>query len=193
MGDNTHFTSIKIIAKNIFQKGFTLIELLVVISIISSLSSVSLTAVSNARSKARDSVRLQYVRQIDQAIQRYTWDNGGHYPPQDYPIVGPNGGFSYSTDPTFISALVTKNYVSLVPLDPLNNYAKGYMFRYLNNDGNIGGLPLPSPLQNDAFASGSCINTTTGVRAVFEFYLEGKPSPAYDLVPGLPVNSICYK
>ena len=60
-------------------KGFTLIELLVVISIIALLSSIVLASLSSARSKARDSQRIQEIKQIQTALELYRQDNG-RYP-----------------------------------------------------------------------------------------------------------------
>ncbi|MEI6659824.1 MAG: prepilin-type N-terminal cleavage/methylation domain-containing protein [bacterium] len=68
--------------KRSYQKGFTLIELLVVISIISLLSSVVLSALNSARSKARDALRNQDVEQIKIAMNLYYHTNGF------YPAVG---------------------------------------------------------------------------------------------------------
>jgi prepilin-type N-terminal cleavage/methylation domain-containing protein len=59
------------------NKGFTLIELLVVISIIALLSSVVMAALGNARVKARDSAKIQALKQFQNALQLYSSDNGG--------------------------------------------------------------------------------------------------------------------
>ncbi|OHA02670.1 MAG: hypothetical protein A3B34_03650 [Candidatus Sungbacteria bacterium RIFCSPLOWO2_01_FULL_54_21] len=61
------------------RRGFTLIELLVVISIISLLSSVVLTSVNSARSKARDARRVADFHQIELALDLYL-DKYGVYP-----------------------------------------------------------------------------------------------------------------
>jgi len=65
-----------------WKAGFTLIELLVVIAIISLLSSVVLASLSGARESARDTRRLQDMRQVRQALEMYYNDNG------QYPSTG---------------------------------------------------------------------------------------------------------
>ncbi|MEX0931424.1 MAG: prepilin-type N-terminal cleavage/methylation domain-containing protein [Candidatus Paceibacterota bacterium] len=61
------------------SKGFTLIELLVVISIIGVLSSVVLSSLNTARAKARDSVRLSDLAQMQRALEIYR-NNHDQYP-----------------------------------------------------------------------------------------------------------------
>lgn len=60
------------------KAGFTLIELLVVISIIGLLSSIVLSSLSSARSKARDTERIQRLKQIVNALELYRADKGGY-------------------------------------------------------------------------------------------------------------------
>ena len=62
------------------HRGFTLIELLVVIAIISLLSSVILASINNLRAKARDSKRIQTVKEIQKALELY-YEKNGQYPP----------------------------------------------------------------------------------------------------------------
>lgn len=67
--------------------GFTLIELLVVISIISLLSSIVLTSVNSARSKARNAREKVDVKQIITGLELARSNS-----PQDrYPLSGANG------------------------------------------------------------------------------------------------------
>jgi prepilin-type N-terminal cleavage/methylation domain-containing protein len=64
------------------SRGFTLIELLVVIAIIGLLASIVLVNLAAARIRARDSQRIQNVKQLRNAVELYYADNG-HYPLSD--------------------------------------------------------------------------------------------------------------
>ncbi len=61
------------------KKGFTLIELMVVISIIGLMSSIVLSALNDARAKARDAQRIQSLKEIQKALILY-YDANGQYP-----------------------------------------------------------------------------------------------------------------
>jgi prepilin-type N-terminal cleavage/methylation domain-containing protein len=58
------------------NKGFTLIELLVVIGIIGVLASFAAVAFSSTRMRTRDSQRVAYVKQINDALDLYYLHNG---------------------------------------------------------------------------------------------------------------------
>ncbi len=58
------------------KRGFTLIELLIVIAIIGILSSVVLSALSNARAKSRDTSRITALNEVRTALELYHFDNG---------------------------------------------------------------------------------------------------------------------
>lgn len=67
--------------------GFTLIELLVVMAVISLLSSIIFASLGQARSKARDSRRVQDLIQLRTALELYAVDNNDLYPPDPAPIT----------------------------------------------------------------------------------------------------------
>lgn len=81
--DRTFFKTHKSRSTNFTQgktSGFTLIELLVVISIIALLSTVVLSAVSDARVKARNTAKNSLVLEYVKALELYRHDNNGNYP-----------------------------------------------------------------------------------------------------------------
>ncbi len=148
---------IKLNSKIKFKKGFTLIELLVVISIIALLSSVVLSSLNKAQTKARDSARIQEIKQLKTALSLYADDHNGIYP--NSTPIGSWGTYfdNYtnitgdSTDSLFKNAL-SPIYIKTLPTpgiykkSPYKNSADGsrIMYRRLttynlqgcNNSGN---------------------------------------------------------
>lgn len=104
------------------RRGFTLIELLVVIAIIGILASVVLTSLNTARAKARDTVRIAQLKEVEKALKLYYTEHGS------YPTTGGNwrgtttGCYTYAS--TLQSGLVPK-YISVIPQDP-NPFNGGY-------------------------------------------------------------------
>ncbi len=125
------------------RRGFTLIELLVVIAIIGLLSSVVLGAMSQARARARDALRLEHLKAIATALESYR-STHGRYPLSNTdddvdwrgscsgwaPLMGDISGadgWIPNLAPTFIPAL---------PLDPKPIPASGYCYAYLSDGAN---------------------------------------------------------
>ena len=121
------------------KKGFTLIELLVVIAIISLLSSIVLASLGTARSKARDSKRIQDLIQVRTALEEYALDNNGLYPTDPVsPFPGQDIGVSCwdctlsgNYDPNRL--LTLEQYIKPRPADPqassLNQLSQGYRYK----------------------------------------------------------------
>jgi len=82
------------------KKAFTLIELLVVISIIALLSSVIISSIQDARTKARSKALYESARQLVNALELYNGDHDNTYPGENdgglYYIYG-NGNTDYFT------------------------------------------------------------------------------------------------
>lgn len=106
------------------NKGFTLIELLAVIAIIGLLSSVVMASLNSARAKARDSLRISQMIELQKAIESYIASNGN--PPvcnisKNNSNVWCGGENSSVSNPLFIAALqplVDGGFISRIPTDP---------------------------------------------------------------------------
>jgi prepilin-type N-terminal cleavage/methylation domain-containing protein len=111
-------------------RGFTLIELLVVIAIIGLLSSIVLSSLTSARSKARDAKRLTDMHSIQTALEVYANGHAGAYPAS----VGSGsgcwawweGGNTVNAG-GWLTALVTDGEFSAVPKE---NFIGGCSYRY---------------------------------------------------------------
>ncbi len=98
------------------KKGFTLIELLVVISIIGIMSSIVLSALNDARAKARDAQRIQSLKEIQKALTLYYDEN------ETYPIYTDDWGIISTNAADWSNlAIDLSSYISPLPQDPINN------------------------------------------------------------------------
>lgn len=105
------------------QKGFTLIELLVVVAIIGMLSSVVLSSLNTARSSARDTRRLQDLKQLQTALELYQNTHGR------YPVH-----VSGTQVDTSLQVLVTEGHIPSLPTDPANRTGQdGYRYCAASN------------------------------------------------------------
>ena len=121
------------------KKGFTLIELLVVISIIGLLSSVVLASLNTARMKARNSIRIQILKQMKLALSLY-YDKNGSFPPDrcyEDSSYGGTGSGVLGCDGTQQNGdwdinsglkLLVPEFISVLPKDPVNTNTYKYSY-----------------------------------------------------------------
>jgi prepilin-type N-terminal cleavage/methylation domain-containing protein len=103
------------------NNGFTLIELLVVIAIISLLSSIIISSLNSARMKARDTRRIQDLRQIKLALEMYKNDKD-YYPSSISVCDDQPFDWCISTNSVNWGKLqdVLKEYIPKLAVDPIN-------------------------------------------------------------------------
>ena len=87
--------------KHRLQDGFTLIELMIVMSILGLLLSIALPKYFQGLERAKESVLLQDLKIIREAIDHFYQDKGVY--------------------PTQLNDLVSYQYLNEIPLDPLTN------------------------------------------------------------------------
>jgi general secretion pathway protein G len=101
------------------KSGFTLIELIIVISIIAVLAGAVLSIINpiTLQQRSRDARRKADLEAIRQALELYRAEN------KQYPA----GSWRYSTSGTsWISELVPE-YISQLPVDPVNNATRPWV------------------------------------------------------------------
>jgi len=117
------------------RAGFTLIELLVVISIIALLSSVVLSSLNTARSKARDAKRLSDALQVRSALELYRNDHTGYpsTPTNTWWANCASSGSISGNHPTSGSTGyvpdLAPTYLPVLPLDPKPSGSFCYLYK----------------------------------------------------------------
>ena len=106
----------KVVSKQltVSNKAFTLIELLVVISIVGLLIGLSTFALQGARESARDTRRKADMELIRSGIEIYKADC------DVYPASLPAAGRALMGNGSTSTCLLTNEYISSIPSDPLN-------------------------------------------------------------------------
>lgn len=87
--------------------GFTVIELMVVMGVIALLSAIVISSLSTTRQKARNSQRIETIRQLQQALNLYN-NSCGEYP----------NTLSLSANNGCALGVSLRNFLAVVPLDP---------------------------------------------------------------------------
>jgi prepilin-type N-terminal cleavage/methylation domain-containing protein len=107
------------------NRGFSLIELLMVVAIILILATISVIALKDQQSKARDAKRISDIRQLRTALEFYFSDEG-QYPIETNKIVlglAENEKLCSKESGGFVSSQTEckadSTYMSKVPSDPL--------------------------------------------------------------------------
>src|SRR5882724_624203 len=100
------------------RRAFTLVELLVVIGIIAVLIGILLPALQRAREYGRITACASQMRQIGTAIEMYTLDHNGTYPPLLFADDWQTNGGNYTTTKTVAYDGLLRKYLGRKDLDP---------------------------------------------------------------------------
>lgn len=142
--------------------GFTLIELLVVIAIISLLSSVVMSSLNSARSKARDAQRVSDVKQFQLALGFY-YDKYGRY--IDTMGAGPIGVPTNAS--TALAPLVTERFIPSISASPKPLPGCGYwgnsMYVYGSSVWDLPGAVCPPTANNNSYAIEFCLENPSNL------------------------------
>jgi prepilin-type N-terminal cleavage/methylation domain-containing protein len=141
-------------------KGFTLIELLVVIAVIALLVTLSILALSNARTAARDSKRVADIRQMQTALELF-YDNNNRYPTNAEFQSGRLSYFDSNTGTTtFISIPTAPTPADGFCTDSNNGYAYN-----ASADGSTYGLNFCTAKKINNLPAGALVATPGGIIA----------------------------
>ena len=117
-----------------------MLELLVVIAIIGLLSTVAVTALGNARMKARDTKRIADLKQLELALDLNYDKHGSYTQPEAFwmdcstgsginNICGITADWDVNSD---LQDLITDGFMVTLPKDPINNATYRYTYEPWN-------------------------------------------------------------
>lgn len=144
-------------------QGFSLIELLLVLAIAGLLTSTILTSVTNSRRTGRDARRLAELKTLGAALEVYYLENrevpnksdqSGSDTSRGFGNVSSCGASSSWSGTSDLQELTLKNFITELPLDPLNATPNCFVYEPHDDFGTTG--------------------TTTGVGACLWMTLEKK-------------------
>ena len=143
---------VRIMNKN---RGFTLIELLVVISIIALLSSVVLSSLNSARSKAADNAVKAAMKQVAIQAENYRDSNGGFG-------TGANGTTDIAANATCNTGVFSDTKIAEIKTNITANAASGATFVCsTGSSGKLWALGI-SVLKG---GGGWCVDNSSGFKA----------------------------
>ena len=119
--------------------GFTLIEILVVMVIITILAGISLGIYNNSIIRARESVLMQQLSTIREAMDRYYADKNKW--------------------PATLDALVDEKYIRTVPVDPITNSSSSWQTTFGEPDPSN---PSAEPGISDVHSGSDQVSPLTG-------------------------------
>lgn len=110
------------------KHGFTLVEVLSVVLILGVLVGIAIPLIANAQKGTRDKQRLQAMKSITEALERY-FEKNNCYPSSDGQGTG---GWDTPGDGDFINALTTGGFLKRDFKDPKTNdyYGNYRYYRY---------------------------------------------------------------
>jgi general secretion pathway protein G len=130
--------------------GFTIVELLIVIVVIGILAAITIVAYNGVQSRARDTLRVEGIAKIRNALELYKIDNGA-YPSAinsntaSTGNVYPGGGWEVAqvTPSTWLDRLAA--YIpGKIPTDPVNDSVHYYYYYFYTNNPGICGATTPN-------------------------------------------------
>lgn len=100
------------------NRGFTLVEMLIVIGLIALVATITISGFGNLQQGARDGRRKEDIDKVNTAIQAFRNDAG------QFPTAADYGE---------LMSILSPDYISVPPVDPLNR--DGFVYTYFSANG----------------------------------------------------------